>query len=77
MGKKFKDATAQLLVNGQAVQEIKYQNDQTVYRCGTTSGTYHLVEVPLQADQLKAGKNRITIRNQGASLLYDSILLVK
>ncbi|MDD6119955.1 MAG: polysaccharide lyase family protein [Selenomonadaceae bacterium] len=77
MGKKFKNAHAELLLNGQKLQDIQFENDQTVYRCGTSSGTYHLVKVPLSAAQLKAGENKLTIHNQGASLLYDTILMVQ
>lgn len=75
MGAKYKNVGAELLLNGKKLQDISFKNDQTVYRSGTISGTYHLITIPLAADQLHEGMNRITIRNHGASLMYDTVIL--
>ena len=75
MGKKYKDVYAEVCVNGKTVKKIVCPNDQTVYRSAVGSGTYHREVIALAPEALKAGHNVITIKDHGASLMYDTILL--
>ena len=77
MGKQYATVDAGLLLNGQPLQQIKYPNDKSVYRCSTTSGTYHRMVVKLPRKLLQPGANTLTIENRGASLMYDTLLLQK
>ena len=61
-------------LNGKALKHCDYANDQTVYRSGTTSGTYHQEDFDIPAADLKAGDNVVTFDDHEGLIMYDTVV---
>jgi rhamnogalacturonan endolyase len=64
-----------VLVNGEAIGELAWPNDKTIYRGGMKNGQYRNASLDIPAGLLKKGDNVITLRNYGGSFMYDAINL--
>lgn len=62
-----------VLVNGKNVATLKYENDKAIYRGALNSGRYHFERIPVDAGLLRNGNNRISLKLQGGSLMYDIV----
>ena len=63
-----------ILLNGKLLKTCSYANDQTVYRSGTTSGTYHQEDFDIPASDLKNGENVVTFANKDGLIIYDTVV---
>ncbi|MDY4697188.1 MAG: polysaccharide lyase family protein [Selenomonas montiformis] len=63
-----------ILLNGKVLRSCSYENDQTVYRSGTTSGTYHQEDFDIPASLLKDGENVVTFADKDGLIIYDTVV---
>lgn len=63
-----------IILNGKVLKTCSYPNDQTVYRSGNTSGTYHQEDFDIPASEIHPGKNTVTFRDKDGIILYDSVI---
>lgn len=64
-----------VLINGEKIGDLAWQNDKTIYRGGMTNGQYRTASLNIPAGLLKKGENVITLRNFGGAFMYDAISL--
>jgi Polysaccharide lyase family 4, domain III/Polysaccharide lyase family 4, domain II len=62
-------------VNGTEVGNLSYGDDASVRRATNRSGAYKRNEFTFPASALKPGENILTLRANGAGLMYDTIVL--
>jgi len=62
-------------MNGTAVGSLSYGDDGSVRRATNRSGVYKRNEYTFAASLLKPGENTLTLRCNGAGLMYDTIVL--
>ncbi len=62
-------------MNGAEVGSLSYGDDASVRRATNRSGRYARNEFTFPASALKAGENTLTLRANGAGLMYDTIVL--
>ena len=60
--------------NGHLLKTCDYENDQTVYRSGTTSGTYHQEDFDIDAAWLKKGDNVVSFVDKNGLIIYDTVV---
>lgn len=62
-------------LNGNMIFSKKLENDRSAYRSALKSGRYHLISIPISAQQLKLNKiNTVSLTTDGY-LMYDAIQL--
>jgi hypothetical protein len=62
-------------MNGTDVGSLSYGDDASVRRATNRSGVYKRNEYTFSASALKQGENTLTLRANGAGLMYDTIVL--
>jgi rhamnogalacturonan endolyase len=62
-------------VNGTEVGTLQYGDDASVRRAANRSGRYGRNEFVFPASVLKAGENELTLKANGAGLMYDTIVM--
>jgi hypothetical protein len=62
-------------VNGTEVGALQYGDDASVRRAANRSGRYGRNEFVFPASVLKAGENELTLKANGAGLMYDTIVM--
>jgi len=64
-----------MAVNDTPVGSLNYGDDASVRRAANRSGRYARNEFTFPATALKPGGNTLTLRCNGAGLMYDTIVL--
>ena len=67
--------TVEVLVNGQSLTTLAYDNDKAIYRSALQSGLYHLASIEVPANLLKRGENQIRFTLEGGAVMYDTVVL--
>ncbi|UIA84260.1 rhamnogalacturonate lyase [Erwinia tracheiphila] len=60
-------------INGAELKTLTYENDKAVYRSALRNGQYHLATISVEKEQLRNGKNTLSLQLNGGSLMYDII----
>lgn len=63
-----------IIFNGRVLKTCSYPNDQTIYRSGNTSGTYHQEDFDIPASEVKPGENVVTFRDKDGLIMYDTVV---
>ena len=62
-------------INGRAIEEFHYGNDQSIYRSASQSGNFYAAIVNIPANLVVSGDNVIGLTLRHGSVMYDSVNL--
>jgi rhamnogalacturonan endolyase len=68
-------ANVDLLLNDKEIGTLSYGDDASVRRAANRSGRYGRNEFTFPASQLKVGANTLTLRANGAGIMYDTLVM--
>lgn len=64
-----------VVLNGNKIATLIYDNDKAVYRGALQSGRYHNELINVSKENLKSGENELVLDLEGGAFVYDTILL--